>query len=149
MNTIQIYCPKPQPPDKGMTKTNSSFKTLLETIQKLRSDQGCPWDRKQTTQSLKKYLVEEFGEIIEAINHNDPENLCEELGDFLYLILMIGEISTDEELFTTEQIIRTINDKLVRRHPHVFGTKKDLDDAELRRQWKAIKNAEKACRNNT
>ncbi|MEJ2137611.1 MAG: MazG nucleotide pyrophosphohydrolase domain-containing protein [Desulfofustis sp.] len=132
-----------------MPNTNSSFQALIETIQQLRSDRGCPWDRKQTIQSLKKYLVEEFGEIIDAIDHNDPENLCEELGDFLYLILMIGEISTDEELFSTEQIIRTINDKLVRRHPHVFATKKDLDDTELRRQWKEIKNAEKTCRNKT
>ena len=115
----------------------------------MRSDRGCPWDRKQTTQSLKKYLVEEFGEIIEALNRDDPENLCEELGDFLYLILMIGEISKDEQLFTIEQIISTINDKLIRRHPHVFGTKKELDDTELRRQWKDIKKAEKACRNNT
>ena len=79
-----------------MTSPNDNFQFLVDTIQQLRSEQGCPWDRKQTTNSLKKYLIEEFNEIIEAIDRDDRENLCEELGDFLYLILMIGEINRDE-----------------------------------------------------
>ena len=130
-----------------LPQTDSSFSSLIQTIRQLRSDQGCPWDRKQSTRSLKKYLVEEFEEIIGAIGNDDPENLCEELGDFLYLILMIGEISRDEGKFTIDQIISTINEKLVRRHPHVFGTKKELGETELRRQWEAIKESEKAQRN--
>lgn len=130
-----------------LPQTDSSFNSLIQTIRQLRSDQGCPWDRKQSTRSLKKYLVEEFEEIIGAIGNDDPENLCEELGDFLYLILMIGEISRDEGKFTIDQIIRTINEKLVRRHPHVFGARQELGEAELRRQWEAIKESEKAQRN--
>lgn len=126
-----------------MTQINTSFTSLIETIQQLRGENGCPWDRKQTTQSLKKYLHEEFDEIIEALEQDDPENLCEELGDFLYLILMIGEISRDQGLFDVDQIINSINNKLVRRHPHVFGTRKQLDEKELRAQWNAIKNTEK------
>ncbi len=127
-----------------MSQTHSSFNDLIQTIQQLRGDQGCPWDRKQTTHSLKKYLVEEFEEIIEAIDNNDPENLCEELGDFLYLILMIGEINRHEGKFTIDQIIASINEKLVRRHPHVFDTRKELGETELRRQWATIKESEKS-----
>lgn len=126
-----------------MDHASESLNALIQTIKQLRSDQGCPWDRKQSTLSLKKYLVEEFEEIIGAIDKDDSDNLCEELGDFLYLILMIGEISRDEGKFTIEQIINGINEKLIRRHPHVFGSRKDLGEKELRRQWAAIKESEK------
>ena len=130
-----------------MTQINTDFHSLVSTIRQLRSEQGCPWDRKQTTVSLKKYLREEFDEIIEAIDHDDPQNLCEELGDFLYLILMIGEINRDEGSFTIEEILDTINQKLIRRHPHVFSSREDLDESELRQQWNAIKEREKNNKN--
>ena len=130
-----------------MTQINANFLSLISTIRQLRSKQGCPWDRKQTTASLKKYLIEEFDEIIEAIDHDDPGNLCEELGDFLYLILMIAEINQDEGSFTIEDILDSINQKLIRRHPHVFQSRKDLDESELRQQWNAIKEREKDNKN--
>ena len=130
-----------------MTRINAHFHSLISTVRQLRSDQGCPWDRKQTTASLKKHLVEEFDEIIAAIDHDDPENLCEELGDFLYLIVMIGEINRENGSFTIEEVIETVNRKLIRRHPHVFSSKKDLDEKELRRQWNAIKKKEKDLKN--
>jgi MazG family protein len=117
------------------------------TVRQLRSDQGCPWDRKQTTASLKKYLIEEFDEIIAAIEHDDSENLCEELGDFLYLIVMIGEINRDNGYFTIEEVVENVNRKLIRRHPHVFSSKKHLDEHELREQWQAIKKREKDLKN--
>ena len=126
-----------------MSQTNSSFNALVQTVQQLRSEKGCPWDKKQTTRSLRKYLIEEFGEIIDAIDNDDPDNLCEELGDFLYLILMIAEISKDEGKFTLEEVILRIDEKLIRRHPHVFATKQDLNEEQLRRQWTAIKENEK------
>ena len=131
-----------------MSQTNSSFNALVQTVQQLRSEKGCPWDKKQTTRSLRKYLIEEFGEIIDAIDNDDPDNLCEELGDFLYLILMIAEISKDEGKFTLEKVILRIDEKLIRRHPHVFATKQDLNEEQLRRQWTAIKENEKTNRNN-
>ena len=132
-----------------MTGMNDSFLSLTSTIKQLRSEQGCPWDKKQTTTSLKKYLIEEFGEIIEAIDRDDRDNLCEELGDFLYLILMIGEINRDEGSFSIEQILDTINQKLIRRHPHVFSSRKELDEIELRQQWNDIKEREKELKNNS
>ena len=132
-----------------MTTTQDNFLSLITTIQKLRSEQGCPWDRKQTTQSLKKYLIEEFKEIIEAIDRDDDENLCEELGDFLYLILMIGEINRDKGSFTIGQIVDTINQKLIRRHPHVFSSRRELDESQLRQQWNDIKERENELKNNS
>lgn len=131
-------------PFKDMSETNTEFSALLTTIKTLRDEDGCPWDRKQTTQSLRKYLVEEFNEILAAIDEGDAKNLCEELGDFLYLILMIGEINGEVNNFTVAHIIRSINSKLIRRHPHVFTEQKELSEPELRHQWEAIKRAEKS-----
>lgn len=132
-----------------MSTMNDNFLSLVSTIQQLRSEQGCPWDRKQTTDSLKKYLIEEFNEIIAAMERDDHENLCEELGDFLYLILMIGEINRDEGSFTIEEILETVNQKLIRRHPHVFGSRKELDESALRQQWNDIKEKEKQLKKNS
>ncbi len=132
-----------------MSSNNYGFDKLMDTIRQLRSENGCPWDKKQTTRSLKKYLVEEFDEIIDAIANNDSDNLCEELGDFLYLILMIGEINKEQHTFDVSQIIRTIDDKLIRRHPHVFDCREELSENELRRQWTRIKESEKVDRENS
>ncbi len=119
------------------------FSQLVDTIKRLRSKNGCPWDSKQTTTSLRKYLVEEFGEILIALDNQDQENLSEELGDFLYLILMLGEINNDQGHFDISRIISSINEKLIRRHPHVFEKNEQLSEAELRQQWARIKASEK------
>ncbi len=127
-----------------MAAGSSELNRLIGVIETLRSPQGCPWDKKQTTQSLKKYLKEEFQEIISAIDKDDRPNLCEELGDFLYLIVMIAEINRQENHFTIKDVITAITEKLIRRHPHVFSEKQDLDEATLRKQWLKIKDQEKS-----
>jgi MazG family protein len=127
-----------------MNQTLSNFKNLIETVRALRGQNGCPWDKKQTTESLEKYLHEEFAEIIEAIHKKDSENLCEELGDFLYLILMLSEINRQNGSFSLENIIQTINEKLIRRHPHVFDGKEIEDEHSLTKQWQQIKQVEKS-----
>ncbi len=127
-----------------MKKTLSHFEQLLTTIHRLRGESGCPWDRRQTTDSLEKYLNEEFTEITEAIAQGDRENLCEELGDFLYLIIMLAEINAEEHTFTLDDVLTTINEKLVRRHPHVFAGAPIRDEAALTEQWQQIKAREKA-----
>ena len=127
-----------------MKETLSQFEQLLTTIHRLRSVSGCPWDRRQTTDTLEKYLNEEFAEITDAIARGDRENLCEELGDFLYLIIMLAEINAEEQTFTLDDILTTINEKLVRRHPHVFAGAPILDEAALAEQWQQIKAREKA-----
>ena len=116
---------------------------LVATVRSLRSESGCPWDRKQSVRSLKKYLQEEATEIVDAIDSGDYQNLCEELGDFLYLIVMLSEINDESNHFSLGDVISGINEKLIRRHPHVFGDKQDLDEQTLRRQWQEIKEREK------
>lgn len=127
-----------------MNEISTNFETLIKTIKALRGKQGCPWDKKQSTESLRKYLIEEFDEILQAIDGKDLQNLSEELGDFLYLIIMISEINEDDGTFSLKDVIDGINEKLIRRHPHVFAGTVVKDEKELRKQWNEIKAAEKA-----
>lgn len=127
----------------------TELKELVTTIRKLRGENGCPWDKKQTVESLVKYLKEEFDEIIQAIDSDDPGNLCEELGDFLYLIIMLAEISEAKKQFDLGDVIRGIIAKLTRRHPHVFGDVSVTDEKSLRQQWRRIKEEEKANQEKT
>ncbi len=127
-----------------MNEISSNLETLIKTIKALRGKQGCPWDKKQTTESLRKYLIEEFDEILQAIDNRDLQNLSEELGDFLYLIIMISEINENNGTFSLRDVIDGINEKLIRRHPHVFSGTSVKDEKELRKQWNKIKAAEKA-----
>ncbi len=130
-----------------MKTTVEKFETLLQTVRILRGRNGCPWDKKQTTGSLKEYLIEEFEEILEAVENNDLANLCEELGDFLYLIVMIAEINREKKAFSLQNVLEGVNEKLVRRHPHVFSGATVTDEAALRKQWEKIKAAEKQKKN--
>ena len=98
-----------------------TFQDLKEIIAKLRSQEGCPWDREQTFESLKKCLADETQEVFEAIDQNDMENLCEELGDVLMLVLLNSQIADEKGAFTIEQVIDGVSEKMIRRHPHVFG----------------------------
>lgn len=98
-----------------------TYDELLQIVAELRSDHGCPWDREQTHESLIKCLREESQEVVEAIEHRDDENLCEELGDVLLQVLMHSQIAAEESRFTIEDVIDMLAHKLVRRHPHVFG----------------------------
>lgn len=127
-----------------MNEISSNLETLIKTIKALRGKQGCPWDKKQTTESLRKYLIEEFDEILQAMDNRDLQNLSEELGDFLYLIIMISEINENNGTFSLRDVIDGINEKLIRRHPHVFSGTSVKDEKELRKQWNKIKAAEKA-----
>ena len=126
-----------------MTKTNSNLQALINTISTLRSGQGCPWDKKQTPDSILKYLNSETEELITAIENNDTENTCEELGDVLYLLIMIATYYNEKGIFDFSTVIQTVNEKLIRRHPHVFAGKTYKDEADLDRQWQEIKSIEK------
>jgi uncharacterized protein YabN with tetrapyrrole methylase and pyrophosphatase domain len=126
-----------------MISKNVNLASLLQTISTLRGQQGCPWDRKQTCVSLKKYLQAECTELLEAIDKNDHKNICEELGDALYVLIMISEINNDLGLFSLNEVIEAINAKLIRRHPHVFAGTPYENDEQLAAQWQAIKAMEK------
>jgi len=121
-----------------------SFEKFQDVIARLRAPDGCPWDRKQTHLSLRRYLVEESYEVLDALDNQDPAKLQEELGDLLLQILLHAQIAAEEGEFTMSEVLRDINQKIVRRHPHVFGDVK-VDSAEgVLVEWERIKADERA-----
>ena len=119
------------------------FDEFVTTIAALRAENGCPWDRKQTHESLKECLTEEAGEVLAAIDNKDDENLCEELGDLLLQVVMHAQIAAEEDRFTIEDVVRGVNEKMIRRHPHVFGDEKVESVEEGLSLWEQIKRQEK------
>ena len=123
-----------------------TFDDLKQILEKLRDkENGCPWDSVQTHESMKKYLVEECGEVLEAIDNQDTENLCEELGDVLYQIMIHCEIEKEQGNFTIDDVVNGICEKMVRRHPRLFGgeMEKDLTWEEIKRREKEARAARK------
>ncbi len=122
----------------------SSFEQFQEVIAHLRAPEGCPWDRKQTHRSLRKYLLEETHEVLEAIDADDPQALSEELGDLLLQVVLHTQIAIDDGEFRMGDVLSQINHKLIRRHPHVWGAA-EVDNAEqVVTNWEAIKKIERA-----
>ena len=120
---------------------------FIEIVKKLRSAEGCPWDKEQSPSSLKRYLKEETQETIEAIDTNNPQHIKEELGDILYIIVLLAQIYNEEKLFNIGDVFDSISEKMIRRHPHVFGDEKIKTVAELREKWLEIKDIEKSSSN--
>ncbi len=116
-----------------------SFIKLYDIVCTLRAPGGCPWDREQTPQTLRTNLLEETYECIDAIDNSDDENLREELGDIFLLVTMIGEIKEEEKAFTVRDVLNEISEKLIRRHPHVFGNSNKKTVKEVLDQWEDIK----------
>lgn len=116
---------------------------LLDVMRRLRGPDGCPWDRKQTIESLKSSLIEETYELVDAMESGDREDLCEELGDLLLQVVFQAQICDEEGSFTFDDVARGVADKLVRRHPHVFGDAKADTPDEVIRNWEKIKKTEK------
>ena len=119
------------------------FEKLVGIVRRLRSDEGCPWDREQTHDSLLPYFLEEAYEVMEAVDNENWKALSEELGDVLLHVLFQSDIAEQENEFKLQDVIDEINDKLVRRHPHVFGNKKAEDAFHAKQNWEAAKQAEK------
>ena len=117
---------------------------LLEIVSILRSPQGCSWDKAQTFESMKECLKNECQEVIDAIDNKDYENLCEELGDVLLQVLLNAEIASEEGRFNFNDVVQTLAEKLIRRHPHVFGDIKQPETPEeALALWKSVKEKEK------
>ncbi len=132
-----------------MSKTEEKFNNFVRIVEKLRSEEGCPWDRDQTAGSLRRYLLEETQETLEAIDSNNPDHIKEELGDLLYLIVLLSQIHQEKNLFNISEVIDEISQKMVRRHPHVFEDKTFGSAEELRDQWLEIKRNEKSAKDKT
>lgn len=124
-----------------------TYDDFVEIIKILRSENGCPWDREQTHESLRPCLMEEAAEVLAAIRilkeTGNPENLQEELGDVLLQVVMHAQIAKEEGLFTMEDVVNDVATKMVRRHPHVFGTVEVEDSDEVLQNWEEIKKKEK------
>lgn len=126
----------------------ASFMRFCEVVRHLRAEDGCPWDRAQTHTSLKPYCIEEAAEVIGGINiweaTGDAENLKEELGDLMLQILLHAQIAEEEGLFTIREVMDGASEKMIRRHPHVFGKSMLSEQGESVTDWDAIKKQEKA-----
>ncbi|MEX3715653.1 nucleoside triphosphate pyrophosphohydrolase [Cytobacillus horneckiae] len=138
-NLTSVYVP----PVSDEALLNKSFNKLREIIAVLRGPNGCPWDKKQTHESLKKYLIEEAYELIEAIDEDDIDHIIEELGDVLLQVLLHAQIGEDEGFFSIEDIIQGLSEKMIRRHPHVFGEVEAENVDEVLQNWQSIKDEEK------
>lgn len=121
-----------------------TFEEMVSVVTQLRSENGCPWDREQTFESLKKCVLDESQEVIQAVDNKDMENLCEELGDVLLQVLMYSQIAAEKGLFTLDDVVDGICEKMIRRHPHVFGDAKVNSVEEGLALWDEIKKQEKA-----
>src|SRR2546427_8142833 len=124
------------------------FEKLVAVQARLRAPDGCPWDREQTHESLRTYLIEEAYEVLEALESRDDAKFAEEMGDLLLQIVFHSQIAREEGRFTVAEVIREIHDKMIRRHPHVFGKIRAKDSAEVLRNWEQIKAEERRSRDN-
>ncbi|MDO4478394.1 MAG: MazG family protein [Lachnospiraceae bacterium] len=124
------------------------YNELIDVLRRLRAPDGCPWDREQTHESLKAPVVEEAAEVLGAINllkdTGDGDNLKEELGDLLLQVIMQALIAEEEGLFTMDDVMEGLREKMIRRHPHVFGEASASDSAEVLDLWEQVKAREKA-----
>lgn len=119
------------------------FEKLVALQARLRAANGCPWDREQTHSSLRTYLIEEAYEVLDALESGDDAKFAEEMGDLLLQIVFHSQIAREEGRFSVADVIREVHEKMVRRHPHVFGEKRAKDAAEVLRNWEQIKAEER------
>ncbi len=138
-NLTTVYVPPVQSKEDRLKE----WSTFREIIAQLRSPEGCPWDREQTHETLKKYVIEETHELVEAIEQEDDEGIIEELGDVLLQVFLHAQIGEDDGYFALEDVLQSISDKMIRRHPHVFADVEAADAADVVQNWQEIKANEK------
>src|SRR6266403_1022121 len=131
------------PKEKKLT-AGEWFERLVALQARLRAPNGCPWDREQTHATLRTYLIEEAYEVLDAMKSGDDAKFANEMGDLLLQVVFHSQIATEEGRFTVADVIREVHEKMVRRHPHVFGEKRAKDAAEVLRNWEQIKAQERA-----
>src|SRR5437879_12651684 len=128
---------------RARKRIGKAFEALVALQARLRAANGCPWDREQTHRSLRTYLIEEAYEVLEALESGNDAKFAEEMGDLLLQIVFHSQIAREEGRFTVADVIREIHDKMIRRHPHVFGETRAKDSAEVLRNWEQIKAEER------
>ena len=123
----------------------SQFTTLVDIIARLRALDGCPWDKQQTHASLRKNLLEECYEVLEALDEGNSDKLCGELGDLLMQIVLHAQIAAEAGEFELDDVVNSINTKLIHRHPHVFGSKRVKNAEEVASNWETLKQEERGA----
>ena len=132
-----------------MQQKHTQLARLLEIMERLRDPEtGCPWDVTQTFETIAPYTIEEAYEVSEAIASGDRDKICDELGDLLLQVVFHAQMATEEDSFTFEDVAKQVSDKMVRRHPHVFGNLPATDEKLVKQNWEAIKRAERADASN-
>jgi len=126
-----------------MKEIDDKFSRLVGIIRRLRQPDGCLWDRKQTVESFKPYLIEELHELLEAIDLDEHQLIKEEMGDLFFQVIFLNNLYEERQSFTLPEVLDTIADKMIRRHPHVFGDTVIDSEKELRKNWNRIKKSEK------
>ncbi|HPE07531.1 MAG TPA: nucleoside triphosphate pyrophosphohydrolase, partial [Smithellaceae bacterium] len=127
----------------SVNNAQKELQELIALIKKLRAPDGCPWDQKQTKQDIGKYLLDESYEVLDALAENNPRHLQEELGDLLFQILFIAEIASQSGEFSLADVMAAVKEKMIRRHPHVFGDVKVHSVREVKENWQEIKKTER------
>ena len=126
-----------------MAESGKEFDRLLDLIAQLRAEDGCPWDREQTPATIKRYLLEEVYELVDAVDHHAPDQIAEELGDLIFMAIFLARLYGEQDQFQMEQVLQRVGKKMVRRHPHVFGDRKVDSAREVKLNWEEIKRQEK------
>jgi len=126
-----------------MSETGKEFEGLMELMARLRAEDGCPWDRDQTPATIKRYLLEEVYEVVDAVDHQASDQVADELGDLIFMAIFLAHLYGEEGHFQMDQVLRRVGDKMVRRHPHVFGDRKVDSASQVKLNWEEIKQQEK------
>lgn len=130
-------------PDKKEKNSIEEFTRLVEIVARLRGPGGCPWDKKQTHISLREYLLQESYEVLEALDEENHRKLCQEMGDLLLQVMLHSQIASEKQEFTLQDVLFEINNKLIRRHPHVFADTQVASAEEVSHNWESIKKGER------
>ncbi|MGZ5280243.1 MAG: nucleoside triphosphate pyrophosphohydrolase, partial [Pseudobdellovibrionaceae bacterium] len=129
---------------KAFTPLLQQFQTLVEIVARLRGPDGCPWDKEQTQKTLTQYAIEEAFELVEAIESQNPHEIKDELGDFLFQVILQAQVASDDSQFSLLDVIKNLNEKMIRRHPHVFGDDGAKTTTEVWKNWEKLKAKEQA-----
>ena len=126
-----------------MAETGKEFEKLLDLVARLRAEDGCPWDLEQTPATVKRYLLEEVYELVDAVDQDTPPQVADELGDLIFMAIFLAHLYGEQGQFQMDQVLRSVGDKMVRRHPHVFADRQADSARQVKLNWEEIKRQER------
>jgi tetrapyrrole methylase family protein/MazG family protein/ATP diphosphatase len=127
-----------------MGETGTELERLLELVARLRAPDGCPWDREQSPATVKRYVLEEAYEVVDAVDHGSPAHVSEELGDLFFMLIFLAHLYGEQGAFRLDEVLRGVAEKMIRRHPHVFADRRVDSSTQVKENWEEIKRQEQA-----